>query len=604
MGSGESCTCVATEYCEAFPDQLKAFAVKIEYFDMEAIRDVLRDHLEAYVVYNNQSHSFGSDELRLQQKRRADTALKTFCAVFCKQKQYQSEDAAIRHLDKEELDIDETLSEMCAWTRELLKPGEKDAQESYRYCEADTRREFNDEIQPLLSSEEDHDEPSLWPFVKLVRIGVKGSRVLDNVTIADLPGISDTNQVKVNACLDHLRTCECLWIVAPIARAIDNSTVDSLVARFQERFKHKMAIICTRSDDDITKSLTQELITKKNKMTDFKAYVKKANDAQLQITGLKNKIRVRMKAHDTEMRAEKVKALQTELNSYVEKHRSADANAWYAIVAARNEKVTQGVKRSLAGHLDEGHELKVFCVSNEHYRSWKFGDKKSKFQLNPDQTGIPALRNYALSLAGPGKLQVLEDFIKFNVTVLIKGLSLWTIRHYVEGADKLLTIVEQPQEEVSTRLESYRSELIRIAKDELEDPIIARADKWTLQALGVFKDKRDKNHWATNRAFMKKDGKYQTSAVPKESWNEQFSKSAISFINKSWGRVNTAQAEAILRAQEKLKESMLLMENSLLEEEAVKSLEMESFITMIQGQLVGIENAFRDHQKDYTLEMK
>jgi hypothetical protein len=46
------------------------------------------------------------------------------------------------------------------------------------------------------------------------------------------------------------------------------------------------------------------------------------------------------------------------------------------------------------------------------------------------------------------------------------------------------------------------------------------------------------------------------------------------------------------------------MQKTLLEEEVVQSLELESFIAMIQEQLVGIDNAFRDHQEDYTLEMK
>jgi hypothetical protein len=86
MGYGESCISVAKEYCAAFPNQQKIFAAKVEYLDMEAIRDVLSEHMKAYMVYNKQSHNFGTDELQLQQKGRADTPLKTLCAVFCKEK--------------------------------------------------------------------------------------------------------------------------------------------------------------------------------------------------------------------------------------------------------------------------------------------------------------------------------------------------------------------------------------------------------------------------------------------------------------------------------------------------------------------------------------
>jgi hypothetical protein len=85
--------------------------------------------------------------------------------------------------------------------------------------------------------------------------------VPDELTIADLPGISDIEQVKVNVCMDHL-------LPATISGSLFHSRVRlttpllTLVARFQECFKHKMAVICARSDDDITKPLVLELVIK------------------------------------------------------------------------------------------------------------------------------------------------------------------------------------------------------------------------------------------------------------------------------------------------------------------------------------------------------
>ena len=102
-------------------------------------------------------------------------------------------------------------------------------------------------------------QPNLWPLVECVFIGVKGSRVLDHTTLVDLPGISDTNQVKVNATLDRLRTCVGLWIVTPIGRAIDDITVGSLFSRYEERFRGNIAIICTRSDVDVNLELKKSL---------------------------------------------------------------------------------------------------------------------------------------------------------------------------------------------------------------------------------------------------------------------------------------------------------------------------------------------------------
>ena len=46
------------------------------------------------------------------------------------------------------------------------------------------------------------------------------------------------------------------------------------------------------------------------------------------------------------------------------------------------------------------------------------------------------------------------------------------------------------------------------------------------------------------------------------------------------------------------------MLNTLKAQDVVTSLDMEGFSTMLKAQIIGIENAFRDHQKDYAKEMK
>lgn len=187
------------------------------------------------------------------------------------------------------------------------------------YREADTKGEFRKEIDPLVTSSSNDGEPSLWPLVKFVRIGIKGSRILENITIADLPGISDTNQVKVNACLDRLRTCDGLWIVAPISRAVDSVTVDSLFARYEERFRDRIAIICTRTDDDVSRGLAAELEERGHSIAEYKKYAALARKFQGEISITRIKINRRMRAQATNMRTQKVRSLTTELRGWVAK---------------------------------------------------------------------------------------------------------------------------------------------------------------------------------------------------------------------------------------------------------------------------------------------
>ena len=128
----------------------------------------------------------------------------------------------------------------------------------------------------------------LW--VKCVRIGVIGSRVLENVTIADLPGVSDTNQVKVNACLDHLRNCDALWIVVPCLRAVDSTTVDHLFGKYEERFRGKIAIVCTRTDDGVDKHLAARLEGERRDLRDFKKLSQQSEKLRVTISSINGKM--------------------------------------------------------------------------------------------------------------------------------------------------------------------------------------------------------------------------------------------------------------------------------------------------------------------------
>ena len=82
------------------------------------------------------------------------------------------------------------------------------------YYEAETSEDLRKIIDPLLTENFKHEEPMLWPIVKKVYIGVRGSRILDSHTIADLPGISDTNQVRVKATYEYIDWCDEIWVVA------------------------------------------------------------------------------------------------------------------------------------------------------------------------------------------------------------------------------------------------------------------------------------------------------------------------------------------------------------------------------------------------------
>ena len=61
-------------------------------------------------------------------------------------------------------------------------------------------------------------------------------------------GLNDTNQVRANASVDYLRECDALWVVASIHRIATDKDVDILLQKYGERFRNRIAVLCTRSE--------------------------------------------------------------------------------------------------------------------------------------------------------------------------------------------------------------------------------------------------------------------------------------------------------------------------------------------------------------------
>jgi len=604
VASGDSCTCVATEYGAAFSHQDGKFAAQVHYYDNEQIQNVVQEHVNAYLEFTFNPDPDWTEDDRQVARHKARTALKAFQALFCGKKEFKSEESAEKFLELNKDSASSLVSSMFGWAVNLLSHEHEDSKKDHYYREAKDTDEFHELIDPLLSPVPRNKEAALWPLVKYVSIGIKGSRVLENVTIADLPGINDTNQVKVNACLEHLRECDGLWIVAQIARASDNSNVNNMFWRFEERFRGKIAIVCTRIDDDIGPALARDLEEKKVPVKEYAKYLAQEKKARAQVSFFKAKIRSRMGALPSAKRAKKVKALKTDREKWEEKRDDLALRKWTALVTARNGYVTMRLQQEMALHLPEGGKLLVFCVSNAHYQILKGAETSATFVLRPEDTGVPALRDYALSLAAPGVMQAFEDYLRHRLTAYLKGLELWAISRYVEGGKELLGIVKQPHAVLGPALEYYQTSLHTLAVEAITEKLIERTPKHTRLAVEVFERKCKNQHWATNKAFMRKEGRHKTAVAPPESWNEQFSEPAIKVLNKKWGQVNTGQGGLNANVEKSLLGEVDEMMKALKVRPASEFLDMNSFEVMLLGQTKGIRNAFRDHQQRYAQETK
>jgi hypothetical protein len=74
-------------------------------------------------------------------------------------------------------------------------------------------------------SKETHDDgPALWPLIRQVVVKCKSAALSTGAVLVDLPGVADANAARSNICKDYMKKCDCIWVLAPITRAVDDRT--------------------------------------------------------------------------------------------------------------------------------------------------------------------------------------------------------------------------------------------------------------------------------------------------------------------------------------------------------------------------------------------
>lgn len=410
--------------------------------------------------------------------------------------------------------------------------------------------------------------------------------------------------MKVNATNDYLRECQSLWIVSPISRIASDTTVDRLVARYGERFEGRLAIIATNSDHNVAPALAKDYKDKERPIKTYERLTPRSVQLQNQISLLKTKITSRKQAQDTPKRAAKLSKLNSDLQEAIDEKSDIDNARWYAVVKTRNDDVTVKLQDALKGHLPEGQQLPMFFVSNQHYSTLKGVEEAGKFQLDAEATGIPSLRRYALGLAAPGLLRSLEDYTHHQFTVFFEGVYLWVIREYVQGAKALKAIVGQPKHGLDSKLALYLDELSQAVHEHLTEPLQQRSPKFSKAAIALFEQKQQQKHWATIRAFLRKDGKHESKLCSKEVWTEQFYEPAIKQIGMHWPKVKKAQ-DALLEYQSlRICRDVDVIKETLDQEPACTALEMSGFHAVFRGATVGVKAAVAKHQEVFQQELQ
>jgi Dynamin family len=72
--------------------------------------------------------------------------------------------------------------------------------------------------------------PALWPLISQVKVYCSAAALSSGVILVDLPGTGDANAARNSIAKQYMKNCDCVWILAPITRAVDDKTARGIIS--------------------------------------------------------------------------------------------------------------------------------------------------------------------------------------------------------------------------------------------------------------------------------------------------------------------------------------------------------------------------------------
>jgi Dynamin family len=99
------------------------------------------------------------------------------------------------------------------------------AQEIAKYIDSkDQKRGKGKEKEARKKDEREKDAAALWPLIRQVNVRCPSAALSTGAILVDLPGVADANAARNSIAKNYMKKCDCIWILAPITRAVDDKT--------------------------------------------------------------------------------------------------------------------------------------------------------------------------------------------------------------------------------------------------------------------------------------------------------------------------------------------------------------------------------------------
>lgn len=390
-GKGAACTCVVTEYHFHAADH---FIIDVEMFSEDELYEQLDELLGCYRAFKS---NVGGES-----KDKADIAVDTFKCMF---RGKLHDEAWI--LNESEDVVSDQFKVWAKQARGLGPPSRQVVQ---------TLQECSSLLVPLSSEPNDPLQPSVWPYIRKIKVYLRAHILSKGLVLVDLPGLHDLNSARRNITQQYIVNCHELFAICSIKRAATDVGVKTVFDLAQQARLERVGIICTNADDVNFTEIQNDW--DRGEARRMKELHQSLEDIDEDLED------IRVDLAEAASHEEKL-ALHEEKMKLENQHNAIDFELRECAVRKRNSHVTQNLKLEYEARAHaRGETLHVFCVGNEMYRTKRNLDKSVSGKYL-SLSGIIDVRRHFIAAVGESQLRASKNFLEHNVPALLQDIELW-----------------------------------------------------------------------------------------------------------------------------------------------------------------------------------
>lgn len=248
---GGACTCAITEFNQSPPIQPKPFAAEVHFFTLAVCTKMVTDLFSQWFRFKQKQRQDpeGVVDVDLGQMKTARDCLQQ---MFADRLGIQSAEKVMGSATS--ADNPKTVKKLIKWTTEIHQQFVPDGQTFVQF-DASTPERLIEQYHPFtreVPNASFRGTPlrfTPWPLVRLIRVYLDSSILQQNVIVADVPGGSDTNYIRVDNAARYLQECDMTIVVGKIYRLQDNTSFQSqYVEAYRQKRSGSVILVATRSD--------------------------------------------------------------------------------------------------------------------------------------------------------------------------------------------------------------------------------------------------------------------------------------------------------------------------------------------------------------------